>query len=247
MSVSPPRLQGIRLALWWFVAFPALTQATELRIDRVAATSQGFLYVEYALLFPFEGIYLEALNSGLPTTLTYTVEVYRRRTGWWDRLEEAYEREFRLFRDLLNNVYYVRTPEETRRFAQYDSLVAAISRFQLGSQLGPQYFERHLFVPDKSYYVVITASIAPLTVEDLAELDDWLRGTLGRHGDEVGGGISGLSRTMGGLLMSMTGFGDKRVKGRTPDFRPREMLAVPRGPGERPEPRLAAPDSARSP
>jgi len=238
-----PRLQGTFLALWCLVACPARLLATELRIDHVGATSQGYLYVEYECVSPFEGIYLEALNSGLPTTLTYTIEVYRQRTGWWDRLEEAYEHEFRLFRDLLNNVYFVVTPEEALRFAQYDSLVAAISRFQRGSARGPQYFQRHLFEPDQSYYVVITMSISPLTVEDLNELDAWLRGTLRGRSDEAGGGISGLSRTMGGLLMSMSGFGEKRVKGRTPDFRPRDIPRSPSPPRPPPEPRLAAPDS----
>ncbi|MFQ5599105.1 MAG: DUF4390 domain-containing protein [Candidatus Krumholzibacteriia bacterium] len=247
MRTSWRRPFGILLGLC--VGTTASTRATELRIEQVAATSQGFLYVEFELQEPFEGIYLEALQSGLPTTLDYTIEVWRDRSGWWDKLEDTYEREFRLFRDLLNDEYLVVTPEETQQFAALDSLVEAVCLFHRHSEQGPQYFRRALFAPGKRYYVVITAHLAPLSVEDLNELDDWLQGTIRRRGDQTRGGISALSRTMGGLLMSMTGFGDKKVRGRTPKFRPEEVLEQPiRIQVERDdiEPVLAIPDSGDS-
>ena len=75
--------------------------------------------------------------------------------------------------------------------------------------------------------VALTVKLAPLTVEDLNELDDWLQGTIRRRGDETRGGISGLSRTIGGMLMSMTGFGDKTVRAKTPKFRPEEIPQRP--------------------
>lgn len=215
-----------RWRLGTFVALLALlfsstAEAARLRIDRVSSTSQGFLYVEFELEDPFEGLYLEAMRSGLPTTLNYTIEVWRQRTGWWDRLEATYERTFRIYHELLNDLYYVHTPDQTFRWTRLDSMTAAVCRFSRESQQGPQYFSKAIFRPDKQYYVVITATLAPLSVEDLNELDDWLRGTLAGRGDESGG-ISGITRTMGGLLMNMTGFGDKQIKSRTQPFLPSE-------------------------
>jgi len=208
-------------------------QATDLRIDRISSTSQGFLYVEFELESPFEGANLDALRSGLPTTLNFTIEVWRQRRGWWDRLEATYERSFRIFHDLLNDLYFVVTPEQSFRWTQLDSMTAAVSRFSRNSQQGPQYFAKSLFQPDHEYYVVITATLAPLSVEDLNELDDWLRGTLAGRGDD-GGGISGITQTMGGLLMSMTGFGDKQFKARTQPFTPAEGWQRPAGPRREP-------------
>ena len=65
-------------------------------------------------------------------------------------------------------------------------------------------------------------------VGDLNELDEWLKGTLrGRGSDTDSGLISGLSRTMGGLLLSLTGFGDRTVHVRSPRFRPAQIPLEP--------------------
>src|SRR5512145_671919 len=98
------------------IALASPGHATRLRVDRVGATSQGFLYVEFELESPCEGMVEDAVRSGLPTTLNYTIEVWQHRNGWWDKLEGAYERRFRILRDLLNDLYYVVTPEQTARF-----------------------------------------------------------------------------------------------------------------------------------
>ncbi len=234
---------GCVLGLLLACVLPAF--AARLVVEPVAATSQGFPVVEFELFEPFEGIYEEAMNSGLPTTLTFTIEVWRQRSGWWDKLEATREREFRLFRDLLNDVYVVVTPTETRRFSTLDSLATSVSTHRTGSRNGPQFLGRDLFRPGNRYYVVIVATLAPLTVEDLNELDAWVRGSL-RGGREDSRGISGLSRTMGGILMSMTGFGDQRVKARTAYFRLDELPMAPRPPARAPASlpaQLAAPDS----
>jgi len=245
MRASDARWKGPLRVLAVMLLCVTPTLAARLVIEPVASTSQGFPVVEFELLEPFEGIYEEAMNSGLPTTLTYTIEVWRQRGGWWDKLEETYEREFRLFRDLLNDAYVVVTPSETRRYSTLDSLASSVATFQRGSRNGPLYLARELFTLERQYYVVIIATLAPLTVEDLNELDAWVRGSL-RGGREDSGGISGLSRTMGGILMSMTGFGDQRVKTRTGSFRlvdiRRAPLPRPREPTPAPA-RLAAPDS----
>ena len=222
------------------VALASTSDATRLRVDPVAATSQGFLYVEFALESPFEGLVLDAVRSGLPTTVNYTIEVWQHRNGWWDKLEGAYERRFRILRDLLNDLYYVVTPEQTSRFTHLDSLVAVVGNVARGSANEPAYFGRALFDDDKTYYVVVTARLAPLTVEDLNELDEWLRGTFtGR--DDAAGGLSGLTRTMGGMLMSMTGFGDRQLKARSASFKPAEVPREAQPPGI-PPPRPPAAD-----
>jgi hypothetical protein len=228
--------------------------AARLEIQPVASTSQGFPFVEFELLEPFEGVYADAMQSGLPTTLTFTIELWRQRGGWWDKLENAYEREFRLFRDLLSDQYVVLTPNETRRFSTLDSLSTSVCRFRRGVDNGPLYLERERIVANSRYYVVVVATLAPLTVEDLKELDAWVRSSL-RGGPDDSGGISGLSRTMGGMLMSMTGFGDQRVKGRTTYFRLQDIRQAPippkhqRPPSPTPTPPtgVAAPDSGSGP
>jgi hypothetical protein len=191
----------------------AEADATTVVIESVGATSQGFLYVDHTVDGPFSGRALEAIQSGLPSTLTYTVEVFRQRAGWWDKLEEAREYQFRVLRDLLNEQYVLASREEVRRFTSLDSLaIAACSR--------RRDYLRPLAV-DKPHYVLVSFNLAPLSVADLRELEEWLQGTI-RTG-ETSRGITTLSGTLVDLLLSATGFGDETAQGRAPTFVPEQV------------------------
>jgi Domain of unknown function (DUF4390) len=207
----------VLLALLVTSAVPA--RGARLVILGIGATSQGYPYVEFDFQEPFGTKAREAIRSGLPSTLTFTIEVWHQRTGWWDALEETREIQFRVLRDLLNDQYVVVTPEEVRRFPDLESLGDAVCRARR-EYLRP-------LDPDKSYYVVVNANLAPLSVEDLKELERWLQGTL-RSGDEEGSGrVAGISGTMVGLLLSMTGFGDETYRARSVRFVPRELPKTP--------------------
>lgn len=216
--------QGVVVGLAACVA-AAPVAAGRLEVRPVGATSQGYLYVDFDFQEPFSGKSLDAIRSGLPSTLTFTVEIWRRRAGWWDRLEGTRETQVRVLRDLLNEQYVVATPEEVRRFQDLDALVDAVCHHRR-EFLPPLH-------PDWTYYVVLSANLAPLSVDDLQELERWLQGTI-RSGDESGPGrVAGLSGTMVGLLLSVTGFGDETVRGRSASFLPREVqrAAPPARPG----------------
>ena len=217
----------------------------QLVLSPVGATSQGYLYVDYQLQRPFEGKFLDAIRSGLPSNLVYTFEVWRQRPGWWDALlkDQTVTLKLRLYRDLLNDQYVLVSREEVRRFASLDSLASAAC-------LQRQFLQPLL--PGRTYYVAVTATLAPLSVEDLQELEQWLQGSI-RSGEGSATAVSGLSGTLVGLLLSETGFGDRTVNGRTATFHPEEVRrAPPRGPegivapGSLPgSPPRATPDSGR--
>jgi len=212
--------------------------ASDLRIARIGATSQGYPFVDYELEAPFTGKALDAIRSGLPSTLTFTFEVWRQRTGWWDDLEETREASVRVLRDLLNDQYIAASREEVRRFPQLDSLAQSVCAHRR-EYLRPR-------EPKKSYYVVVSANLAPLSVEDLRELERWLSGSL-RSGEESNPGrVAGFSGTMVGLLMSVTGFGDETTTSRSERFVP---ASLPRAPAPPAAPQTAGggavPDSAR--
>ncbi len=191
--------------------------ATQVRIERIGATSQSYVFVDYSVDNPFEDKTLEAIRSGLPSTLTYTIEVWRQRPGWWDKLEEAREFQFRVLRDLLNDQYVLASREDVRRFPGLDSL-SVVACAHRREYLRP-------LAPDKPYYVVVSVNLAPLSIDDLRELETWLQGTI-RTGEGERGGITGLSGTMVGMLLSATGFGDQTVRRRSVTFVPQELPRV---------------------
>jgi len=198
------------------------SHAAELYVLGVGATSQGYAYVEFDFQDAFGTKAREAIRSGLPSTLTFTIEVWRQRTGWWDRLEETRELQFRVLRDLLNDQYVVVTPEEVRRFPDLEALGEAVCR-KRREYLPP-------LDPNKSYYIIVNANLAPLSVEDLKELERWLQGTLRSGDDEGSGRVAGISGTMVGLLLSVTGFGDETYRARSVRFVPRDLPRTAPGP-----------------
>ena len=206
-------MRRLRVLAWVVCALAAPAKAAEVVIEGIGATSQGYLFVDSRVEDPFEGKALEAIRSGLPSTLTFTVEVWQQRAGWWDRLEEAREFRVRVLRDMLAEQYVLASAEDVRRFPNLDSLAVSVTSRR--DYLRPQAERR-------PYYVVIGFNLAPLSVEDLRELEDWLQGTL-RGSDGERGGITGLSGTLVGMLMSATGFGDLTVRARTRTFVPEQV------------------------
>jgi len=209
--MAAPGRAGIGIALWALVS-AAAAQAASVRSD-IGATSQGFLYVDHSVEQPFAGNALDAIRSGLPSTLTYTIELWQQRAGWWDKLEDAREYQFRVLRDLLNDQYILASREDVRRFTDLDSLAAAACMHRR------DYLKR--LNNDKRYYVIVSFNLAPLSVDDLRELEKWLQGTI-RDGHS--GGITGVSGTLVDMLLSATGFGDETSRGRTETFVPRDVL-----------------------
>jgi len=203
-------------------ALPGSATAGRLLIDHLGVTSQGYLFVDYSLEAPFEGKALEAIQSGLPSTLTFSIEIWRARTGWWDALEGVRESQLRVLRDPLNDQYVAASPEEVRRFGGLDSLAGAVCQHRLA------YLPA--LTPGKTYYVVVTANLAPLSVEDLRELEEWLQGTI-RSGDSASpSGVVGLSGTAVGMLLGFTGFGDVTVRARSENFVPAALQPPRAGP-----------------
>ena len=118
-----------------------------------------------------------------------------------------------MLRDLLAEQYVLVTPEDVRRFPTLDSLAAVVCTRR--DYLRPS-------EDNRQYYVVVGFNLAPLSVADLRELEEWLQGTL-RGGGGERGGVIGLSGTLVGMLMSATGFGDVTATGRTRNFVPADV------------------------
>jgi hypothetical protein len=120
-----------------------------------------------------------------------------------------------VLRDLLNEEYVLITGEEVRRFRTLEDLTEAACAHRR------EYFPA--LRAGRTYYVSVTANLAPLSVEDLRELENWLQGSL--RGGEVSPqeGVAGLSGTMVGMLLAWTGFGDDDVRARSAPFQPEQL------------------------
>jgi uncharacterized protein DUF4390 len=84
--VKKPHVRSSVLPLFVFFAWAASAAPPSPRIENLTATAaQGKVSVRFTLAGAFDdGEMIEALQSGLPTSFTYFVEIFRDRPNWFD-------------------------------------------------------------------------------------------------------------------------------------------------------------------
>jgi hypothetical protein len=162
---------------------------------------------------PLDGADLSTLGEGVPATLTLIIDLWREKSGWWDALVVSQTRIFTFRRDLLQDEFVIRNPDGSEtRVADRDSLAAYLENpheVVLG--------EAARFPEGQEFYLSVKAVVRPLSVEEIERLDAWLSGdvTEGR-----GGGLLGFPRALVGLVVDLSGLGDRSAVGRSGLFSP---------------------------
>lgn len=155
-----------------------------------------------------------SLARGMPATLVLHAELWRRRTGWFDRLESSFDAELRLRYDFRAAAYRLERAGARPLVIQgLDSVRAVLSRplpLPVG-RVGP-------LLAGQRYYVLATATLKPLSVEDAAEVEGWLSGEVGGGRQEPLGLLTGLPRSLFDAARNFAGFGDEHARAITEDF-----------------------------
>jgi hypothetical protein len=160
-----------------------------------------------------DGRWLDALRSGLPVRLHYTVGVWRSRGGWFDAFERQAEWDVVLHHEPLLDEYTVLTlvggRARERRYATIDALSAALA-FAYQVSVGPALAGR--------YYYTASLEISTLSDSDLDELQRFLEGDLGdmAQGKESMGDALGRGATR--FLLRLAGLPSLRLEVRSQTF-----------------------------
>jgi hypothetical protein len=160
-----------------------------------------------------DGRWLDALRSGLPVRLHYTVGVWRSRGGWFDAFERQAEWDVVLHHEPLLDQYTVITlvggRARERRYATIDALTAALA-FAYKVSVQPNLTGR--------YYYTASLEISTLSDSDLDELQRFLEGDLG----DVAQGKEGLGDALGRgatrFLLRLAGLPTLRLEVRSQTF-----------------------------
>jgi len=180
----------------------------------------GYLWVDVRLGDLFEPRVEGSLARGMPATLTLHAELWRRRVGWFDALESAFDAELRLRYDFRSAAYRLeRTGARPLVVPGLDSVRAILSHplpLPVG-RVGP-------LLADQHYYVVVSATLKPLSVEDAAEVEGWLSGEVGGGRDEPFGLLTGLPRSLFDAARNFAGFGDEHARATTEEFGLRDLF-----------------------
>lgn len=184
----------------------------------VSATrdASGQLWVQLRLDDPIEDRVEQSLGRGMPATLELHAELWRKRTGWFDRLEDTFDASIRLRYDVWDKTYRLEragaAPFVTHSL---DSLELALSR---PIALPVARLER---LPQRARcYCVISAALKPLNVEDAEEVEGWISGEAQSQGRAGVGILTQLPSSVFDAVRNFAGFGDLRVRAITPEFTP---------------------------
>ena len=196
--------------------------AFQLTSIRPTKDTSNVLWVEAQLEEPIEPRVARSLGRGMPATLTLHAELWRRRSGWFDRMERAVEATFRMRYDAWGDSWRLDRPGQPPVVVgSLDSLKLALEH-TLAMPVSP--LER---IPrETSCYLVVSASLRPLNVEDVEEVEGWLSGEVKDKRRAGFGVIAEIPLALFDAVRNVAGFGDERARAETEDFRLRDLFPV---------------------
>lgn len=199
------------------LATPA--HAFKLTSIRPARDASNQLWVEIRLEDPIEPRVAASLARGMPATVSLHAELWRRRDGWFDRMEKEGDATFRMHYDVWSDTWRLSRPgSPVIRLTSLDSLEIALARtlaFNVASLSRSD--------PDLPYYVVVTASLRPLNIEDVEEVELWLSGEVKEKKRRPLGFLTGLPISLFDAARNLAGFGDEHSRMISADFTPRTL------------------------
>jgi hypothetical protein len=216
----PPRLRACLGALVAsLVLGVGAAHAFQITAIRPTRDSSGHLWVEVQLDEPIEPRVASSLGRGMPATLTLHAELWRRRRGWFDRMERTVEATFRMHYDAWGDDWHLDRPgAPPLELGTLDSLEAALEH-TLALPVSP--LEK--IAPETSCYVVVSASLRPLNVEDVEEVEGWLSGEVKEKRHSGLGVLTGIPRSLFEAARNFAGFGDERSRLISTDFTPANL------------------------
>lgn len=204
------------LALALAAAAPALALELSLAPPR---EREGRVVVEARPARVLDARVGESLARGMPATLVLHAELWRDRRGWFDRLEHSTDAVVRIRYEVWSDSYLIeRMGADPIVVGSVDSVATVLERPWLvaAGRVGQ-------LALDARYYVVLTATLRPLTVEDLQEVEGWLSGSAGGRGGF--GVVAEIPRTIFDTVRSVAGFGDQKARAISARFGLRDLFA----------------------
>jgi hypothetical protein len=156
----------------------------------------------------------ESLGRGMPATLQITAELWRHRTGWFDRLSGSFGTGIKIRYDVWSRTYRVEGQAmPALAVSTLDSVRLALSRpmelpLERRDHLGEQ----------GRYYVVVSITLKPLSVEDVEEGEGWLSGEVVEKRNAGWGVLTAVPRSVFDAVRNFAGLGDQRARSITDDF-----------------------------
>ena len=174
----------------------------------------GYVWIDAQMDDLFPGRVRESLGRGMPATLTIHAELWRSRSGWFDRMEDSHDAVVRIRYEVWSHSYRLeRMGERPLVLSTLDSVEVALSQpaaVRVG-RVGD-------LKAQSLYYVVVFATLKPLSVEDVEEVEGWLSGEVQDKRSAGFGVITELPHALFDAVRNFAGFGDQRARAVSDSF-----------------------------
>lgn len=164
-----------------------------------------------------------SLTRGMPATLQFHAELWRQRRGWFDRLESSFDASLRIRYEVWSERFLIeRRGQSPVAVSTLDSARIALSR-PIGLPVG----RVAPLQPGMRYYVLMSVTLKPLSVEDFEEGEGWLSGEVENKRRAGFGIITAIPRSLFDAVRNFAGFGDEHARALTDDFTLEDLFPAP--------------------
>lgn len=163
------------------------------------------------------------IRQGGTAALEYTIELYRRRAGWFDTIVNTpLIVPFRVSYDAFERKYRLLGADIRLKTDNFDDIVAQCTKLDSVSMGSIEEMKMDM---NATYYLVARVSYQPLTVDTIDELRDWVSKPGSRPPDRESAESrsSGVGSRLARALMSAAGYGEEELRGESHRFKPSDL------------------------
>jgi hypothetical protein len=180
-----------------------------LRVEKVGG-SAGFLTATFTAANLFSPRIVESLDRGLPATLEYELQLWKKRSAWFDKLVAVNRLSYRVVFDPWEEGFRIVTKAGSSQAVFDIEHIEQSLCFNVTARIADLAFVD----PTGTYYVAIKATMRPLSPEDIDEVETWLSD----GSENKRGGVRAIPGYLFDLIVGLSGLGDQAVTGRSGFF-----------------------------
>ncbi len=206
------------LIIFLFMLLIGKSEATGKRlfIDSVRVNS-GRLSLDFHAEDMLDEKVVEGLQRGLTSTIEYQIELWEKRGKLINHLLGQRSIRLKVFYDPWEHKYVIMSPEEKRLTSSLETVRQRCSTVQNCELIAiDELKSKH------RYFIEVKLILKPLSLENYQEIKHWLSGKAKDFKlndlDDTQKQEQQFKRGLFRLFLALTGFGDRVISGRSPDF-----------------------------
>ena len=180
----------------------------EIRFQKISI-EKDYLCVSFSFDSLFNEKLVQGLDRGLTLSIKYDIEVWRSVKGWFDRIVSTKSIWFRISYNRLQKKYNLVSEVEKRGSNDLDRLKKVCTVLD-NEEIVPA---DRLNINDR-YYFNVKCLVKQLSIENIEDMSNWLRGGKKDGGQNKGGALKKAVE----LVANVTGLGDKFYDRKSTDF-----------------------------